>query len=444
MPAATSCPVSEVDRALSPYVNSRQETQRIRKALARYLDTHIKPTDAKPRHLDLECPDVQVRAGPDTSAVNGSRSQYIKALQARSEAQMRLNKLQGSLEDLRTSYTTEFIAQTDSAYDNEVTRSYIGLLRQQRRFAELEVVQDSLEKLLNAKPEDSHKELKLLVKETIGEQPDLPAERLDQLSQAPSNNASLFKLKKEVLEAKASMDHANATKSKAHARSTSSPDLAKQVYALSLARDELVGWVEGELGKLNEESELLEDASPIKRWPQTSTPPDLETSKMQISKAYDAYTEARSSVIRAYTSAQRPTTANAEPVPNQINGVEEGQPATGLQSSRTVAKILPYLPQLAVISNNERSLLQQAVYLQSQLSTADDEIAESLLRLAEESHLLTSGDKGLTAWGRAAAQADASTEGYVSSQLEEIGQEVNHVRTVGELSSLHSKVLNLT
>ncbi|KAF2663047.1 hypothetical protein K491DRAFT_672859 [Lophiostoma macrostomum CBS 122681] len=442
MPAESSCPVAEVDRVLAPYIHSRQETQKNRKVLSRYLSAHVRPPrTAAPRHLDQECPDPQDLVKPDLSGISHSRLQYLKALQAKSEARLRLQRLQSSLEDLRTSHISEATAGDDSGYDSEVTQSYITLLRQRRRFAELEVIQVSLEKLLNAKPTNSHKEPKSLVEEAVGEQPSLPPGRLEQLSQGPSNDTSMLKLKKEVLEAKANMDRAQAAKSDARRRSQSSPVLAQQVYALTHARDELVTWVEGELAKMSEESEMFEDASPVKRWPHEPLSYDIASPEIRIRSAYNSYTEVRLSLINAYGSIHRPL--GTHDTHNQIDIENDILPPAGLGSA-TIAKILPHLPHIAMTSKNERSLLQQAVYLQSRLSSADDEIADSLLRLAEESHLLSSGQKHLKAWGKTAAQSDRATEEFVSARMEEIHQEVVKLWTIRELSSLHSRVLVCT
>jgi hypothetical protein len=305
------------------------------------------------------------------------------------------------------------------------------------------VIQDSLERLLNAKPVNSHKEPKILVKEAVGEQPDLPAERLEQLSQGSQNDNSLLRLKKEVLEAKANLDHAKAAQSDAQRRSQSSPVLAQQVYALTHARDELVTWVESELAKMNEESELLEDASPVKRWPHEPTSSDLGSSEIQIRSVYNAYTEARLSIINAYRSVQRPGPSDTHGSHNQIGTQKDTTSPTSLGSFPTIAKILPHLPHIAMTSKNERSLIQQSLYLQSRLASADDEISESLLRLAEESHLLSSGQKELKVWGKTAVQSDGVTSEFVLARLAEIHQEVTKLRVTRELSSLHSKMLAL-
>src|SRR5205814_1928792 len=103
------------------------------------------------------------------------------------------------------------------------------------------------EKLLESHPVTVPKDPKIMVKEGIGEQPDLPAERLELPSQDREVEDWVFRLKKEVLETRASMDRANSARESAQDENRGGEfELKQQVYALSSAREELVDWVEGE------------------------------------------------------------------------------------------------------------------------------------------------------------------------------------------------------
>ena len=447
MPASTPCPVAEVDRTLSPYINSRQDTVRIRRILSRYLTANLRPVTAatQTQHLSHECP-------LDCSAVNVKppsiahvRLDYLLALQARLQAQARHRQLQSSLEELQSRHVVEAPVQIDSAYDNEVTRSYVSLLRQRRRFEELQVIQESLERLLTANPSIEPKDPKILVHESIGEQPGLPAERLDSLTQSQDDESWVFKLKKEVLEAKASMDRANVAKTASQNQRREAPSLPHQVYALSCARDEMVQWVEGELAKMNEESEFLEDASPVKKSNGGIPLQDIGSVESQVRKFYDQYTAARSKLVVAQESVQQPVTSRTTSSSTFHDQTRpSGQPTDKSSSNQPITSILPYLTRLAKTAEHERSLLQQAVYLQAQLASADEEITDSLSKLSGESHLIPSGSKGITAWGKIATEAEAGTSKFAMSQLQDSRQEINTINTIVDLCSLQSKVLTAT
>ncbi|KAI4915532.1 hypothetical protein J4E90_003977 [Alternaria incomplexa] len=443
MPAQTTCPIPEVDRALSSYINSREDTLRIRRALSKYLTSSLRPVNAatQNQHLNHECPQNLSAANTNPPGLKDTRLEYLQALRANSQAQARHRELQTSLEDLRNRYVDENPTQPESEYDNEVTRGYVALLRQRRRYAELQVIQESLDKLLTAKPSTAAADPRASIRNAIGEQPDLPAERLEQLSQAEDDQDWVFRLKQEVLEARTAMERAQAARQKAQDEMPGEPSLQAQVHALERARDELVDWVQGELAKMEEDSVFLEDASPVKRPVSVTAPVDLASAETQIRESYNKYIEARASLLEAHASLQQPLDVQTDDQNGGQTTPNEDGKAAATKPIRPITKLLPYLPHLTQIANNERSLLQQSVYLQSQIASADQNIEEALLRLSGESHLLPAGSKEVAAWGKTARESEAATEKLVKERLQAARQEVGSVSTIVELCSLQSKVL---
>ena len=109
MPAQTTCPIPEVDRALSSYINSREDTLRIRRTLSKYLTSSLRPVNAatQNQHLNHECPQNLSAANTNPPGLKDVRLEYLQALRARSQAQARHRELQASLEDLRNRYVDE-------------------------------------------------------------------------------------------------------------------------------------------------------------------------------------------------------------------------------------------------------------------------------------------------------------------------------------------------
>jgi hypothetical protein len=442
MPAQTTCPIPEVDRALSSYIHNREDTLRIRRTLSKYLTSSLRPVSAatQNQHLNHECPQNLSAASTNPPGLKDARLEYLQALRAKSQAQTRHRELQASLEDLRNRYVAENPTQPESEYDNEVTRGYVALLRQRRRHAELLVIQESLDKLLTAKPSTAAADPRASIKSAIGEQPDLPAQRLEQLSQAEDDQTWVFKLKQEVLEARTAMERAQAARKKA--QDEMQPSLQAQVHALERARDELVDWVQGELAKMEEDSVFLEDASPVKRPLNVAAPVDLASAETQIRESYNKYIEARASLLEAHASLQQPLNVRTDDQNGGQTTPNEESKTTATKPVRPITKLLPYLPHLTQIANNERSLLQQSVYLKNQIASADQDIEEALLRLSGESHLLPAGSKDVSAWGKTAREAEAATDAYVRERLQAARQEIGSVSTIVELCSLQSKVLD--
>jgi hypothetical protein len=471
MPAQTACPISEVDRALSAYINSRQDTLRIRRTLSKYLTSSFRPVNpvTQLQHLNHECPQNLSAANTNPPGLKDSRLEYLQALRARTKAQAKHRELQSSLEQLRTRHVNDNPTQPESDHDDNVIQGYVSLLRQRHRHAELQVIQESFEKLLSAKPSTPSSDPRDLIKRAIGEQPDVPAERLDHVSQADDDQAWIFKLKQEVLEARASMERAQAAKAKAQDESHSAattPTLQSQVYALEQARNDLVDWIQGELAKLEEESVFLEDASPIKRPVKngaaaaadtTSSAPDPASATAKIKASYDKYTAARARLLEAHLSLQNPAPLLASEsdssTHNNNNNVVSSTPAAQTQAANTssskppsnpISKLIPYLPHLTHIATSERALTQRTVYLAAHLAAADQDAQEALVRLSGESHLLPAagGSKEAAVWAKTAAEAEAATEALVKERLDESVKEVESVSMIVDLCSLQSRVLD--
>lgn len=442
MPAESACPIPGVDQALSSYINSRDDTLRIRRTLSRYLTSSVRPVNnaTQNQHVNHECPQGISTTSTNPPGLKDSRITYLHALRAKAQAKTKHRELQASVEDLQSRHLDETPTLPQADHDDESTRGYITLLRQRRKLAELNVVQESLEKLLAAKPRNQHHDPRDDIQDTIGEQPDLPAERLEQITQPEDNQSAIFKLKQEVLEARTRMDRANLAQKQASNALRDQPGLRAQVHALEKARNEIVEWMQGELAKMEEDSVFLEDASPIKRAAQDDTLINLDSAEGCIRASYDRYTAARIALIESYSSLAEP--------PREVSKTEGDATAKvsvelGKETKmvRPITKLLPHLPLLARSAQNERSLLQQAVYLQSQLAASDQELEEALLRLSGESHLLPAGAKDASAWGKVARETENATEAFVKERLHESRQVFSSISAIVDLCSLQSKVL---
>lgn len=442
MPAETACPIPGVDRALSSYINSRNETLRIRRTLTRYLTSSLRPVNhaTQDQHVNHACPQNITATGTNPPGLGGSRIAYLQALRARSNAEARHIELQASLEDIRQHHVEDNPTLSRAGQDDESTRNYINLLGQRRKVAELGIIQEALEKLLDAKPPNQHHDPRDHIQEVIGEQPDLPAERLEQIAQAEIDQTLIFKLKQEVLEARTRMDRENNARKEANSGNRDQPGLQQQVHALEKARNEIVEWMQGELAKMEEDSMFIEDASPIKRPKQEENLAHLSSAEAQVRDAYERYVSTRKEMIKAYENLTKPSPKDddtkSDGIPVGVSDPEGGKPV------RPLTKLLPHLPQLYRCAQNDRSLLQQAVYLQSQLAASDQELEEALLRLSGESHLLAAGSKDASDWGRVAMEAEAATEAAVREHLQGSKQEASSISAIVDLCSLQGKVLS--
>lgn len=187
---------------------------------------------------------------------------------------------------------------------------------------------------------------------------------------------------------------------------------------------------------------FLEDASPIKRAMPSNNAIDLQSAEARIRDAYNRYVSSRATFIKSYEESC------AESRPQDRKDIKSGPSVdprdnTGKPKNLTlpISKLLPYLPHLTQTASNERSLLQQSLYLENQIASADQDIEEALLRLSGESHLLPAGSKRVAAWGKTAADAETTNTQFVKEHFDASQQELGSVNAVVELCSLQSKVL---
>lgn len=436
------CPVPEIERALSVYIRNRQDALKIRSALTKYFSTNFGPLDgpSQGQHLHRLYPQEIPKTRSDVSTPDGLRQEYLKALQQKVNAQEKQRKQHILLENLRHNDAVELSTQAEPTYDIDNIRDYVSLLRQRRRLAELQVIHESLEKVMDLDPTTNHRDPRALVDETIGEQPGLPAEQLDQKPQAQNDNGWFQRLKKEVLMSKSNMDQANLEKSSAKDRFEHITDLPRQVYALGRARDEMVSWVEEELLKLNEESEFLDDLSPRK--PDSSNKPahSPDSSEDAIHEIYQQYTASRASIIEFDTSLAREL---APPTSLEGPGSHKDQSPSFSRPSRPVVDNYPHVTRLLQISNDERRLLQHAVYMQSKFASTDGELQDALSKLSEESHLLPSGSQSPLVWAKAASEAESATDDLVRTHLQESVRNLATLDAVVNTASLRMQILGL-
>ncbi|OAF98937.1 uncharacterized protein CC84DRAFT_410131 [Paraphaeosphaeria sporulosa] len=439
-----TCPVPDIDRALSPYIATREETLQVRRTLSKYLTASLRPVNSttQNQHLDHESPHSLGAVGTNPPGLKGARGEYLEAIRSNKSARAKLERLQASLEDLQQRHIVE-APMNDSSQENDMVQGYIALLRQRRRFAEMELVQSSLEKLLNVNPIEGLKDPRDRVKDSLGEQPNLPAERLESLANSETCASSILKLKNEVLEARSSMDRAKAARSEVRSTSRDAPSLAVQVYALSCAREEIQDWIQVELSKMDEESGFVEDASPVKRPVALPHTQDLASSESQIRDCYNRYTASRADAVEGLHSLQQPLATRPENPdgPDHDRNIAIQKASSGHPKLLT-ASLLPHLSHLARSHTNERLMLLETVYLQNQMSSADETISDSLARLADESHLLPSGSRAIEPWGTVVNELEARNLESTQECLESSRANINNITTIVDLCSLHSKVLD--
>lgn len=96
-----SCPIPQVEDALSPYIHTRQETHRIRQTLTEYLKKQLQDDSEQPlSHLSLTCPPPSLKANTTSIPSEGLYKQYLEALAAHQRAQERYAAIKEEIHEL--------------------------------------------------------------------------------------------------------------------------------------------------------------------------------------------------------------------------------------------------------------------------------------------------------------------------------------------------------
>ncbi|TAQ86526.1 hypothetical protein B7494_g5138 [Chlorociboria aeruginascens] len=378
-------PLVQIQRHLKPYIKARQDVGHIRRVLAVHISHVTSERNPGTRPLSL----IEGTRDVDSlsSGIRGIRKEYLRCVRANVET--------------RREYATiikEYQIHSGNQHSTEERYaahdplgSFMDLVKQNRKYERLRIVQDYLNTLAQ-KPASTtdHLDSKDILKD-IRSLPKVPQEVMsatsrDQGVQKVDLKALVAQLEKAVLRAKFLLKKEQNLLASFRARKPLKDDSVisdrGRLQALSITRNELINWIETELGKAGENAHVPNEE-------QTASIPDkrgkdhvdghLESIKIQ----YECYVRAREAFISSMSRDSNP------PAPITVD--EETLDASIELSdiSNDINHIIhPYLEELASVSNQQKSMIQQKSHLTVSLAKKIKEIGQGLERLADESHLL--------------------------------------------------------
>ncbi|KAK5288057.1 hypothetical protein LTR16_003503, partial [Cryomyces antarcticus] len=278
----------------------------------------------------------------------------------------------------------------------------------------------ALSQISSIQPHHAVTHVKDVVYEELGDPPEVPAAIFDSQPHEDGVQDLTFRLKKAVLEAKHATDTSNSSDiaRTTYCDRTSLPAATTEVFALRRARDELVSWIEGELAKLSggpagrPESEDHRPSNELDRDARGTANVD------DIRKLYQRYVSSRKDLLITMDHASAVDPNNMRP-PTKL---ERESRVGAIQDSEVkpicATELLPNLHGLLRTSAAEKSVLQSTSYNRRQLAVAQNWTNETVMRLADESHLVVPGTSNVTAWASAAEEASAATNDFVKGKLD--------------------------
>ena len=398
------CPLPEVAKALRPYIHSRSETARIRRA----INVSLQESEVPLSSIGLLSADT----APSTRILDncaGVRKAYAAALRAHKVAQSKLAGVQQEIELLRDE--ANGVEQGRRALETQTAvKESIDLLRQNQRRRKLQIVNHALQAI--EAENKSRPSLQNRLRELTPVHSQAPPQQKQ--SQDQDLQIQLLRLKKEIIICQRDLRSVGAkSASTAHEDGVSHTSADVRTRALRRARDELIGLIEAELAKMPEgEEEEISEPDEARR---TETFPRSDTVQDNVQKLYDEYVEARKAIVAAVNAQPAdPSPVLESDLPPTKSAVQATKPA----DVSLAVQILPYVSELRALSEAEQGLVEQSSYLRRQIAHSSTNIQQAILRLSDESLLVAPGAARTGVWVEAAEEARREDADMLRARLQ--------------------------
>ncbi|KAH7137214.1 hypothetical protein B0J13DRAFT_559211 [Dactylonectria estremocensis] len=367
---------------LEPFIKPREQVNYIRRVLALHLGScsHGGPLK-QPVSLVNSSHDVAVG-----KELKGVQREYIEALRANVAARRQYADVAQANPPRPSSPKETQPSSLDFVEDR------IALLKLQGKRERLCAVQKYLD-LLIQKPAGS---VEFLDPEDMfhsaGELPNVPREVVNSLvaqqtTTKPDLKGQVAQLEKTVLRAKLLLRREEQLLRDARSGAHGIPDVISngaRLDALNATRNELITWIETELGKASGEEVDGGLDGVSKNQDKLAADSAAITSQLKdIKEKYARYLAARRSLLSTMTErpgASRPPGLKAPDTTKQRNIEAEPTPSNYL--------LTPYIETLLSLSRNQRSTITQKSYINTTLNNEVKEACQVFSHLAEESQLL--------------------------------------------------------
>lgn len=369
--------VQSIQKALEPYVRPREEAAHIRRVLALNLRScYENGPQAGP--LALAEPDCTIK----TTDVRGLQRDYLKALHAHIKAQREYETTsqQQTIKEGKDTRLGDFGNAGRLADQTEA----IKLRRQAERLRTVDRYLNQLGQMPAASSEFLQSKEVFRGSRRLPEIPDsvVSSFTMDRSSTKTDLKALVDRLEKAVLRSKLLLKKEEQLLEQIKSRSNVSPGKVSErskLAALNATRNELINWMETELGKAS----AVEEPDPA----------EAGTSETRVDKAhldkqlalikgkYADYVSARKTLVQLV--AQSPQ-SSAKP-PDEAKTTEL---AEALVPPPTTHLITPYIENLLSVAHEQKASITQKSHFSNVLSKQTEDLGKALTRLAQESQLL--------------------------------------------------------
>ncbi|KAL6878661.1 hypothetical protein J3F83DRAFT_723432 [Trichoderma novae-zelandiae] len=377
--------LTRFQKQLEPYIKPREQVNYIRRVLALHLGSCA-------GNGTIQSPLFLVGSSHDVTApsdLTGVFREYVEALQANTAARRQFEGL------LQKSAPEDAEPPTVKASSSDLLEERICLLRLRQKRESLLAVRQTLD-LLMEKPAATREFLD--ARHIFQGSPGVPSAPDDVINSLASDQSSpgsglsdrIHQLEKTVLRANLLLKQEEQTLRETRARSKNQFGMVSngaRLEALTTTRNELIAWMENELGKAPRGRGLSAGKSGSQK---SSVSPSTIAAHLEgISKKYARYVSLRKTLLELETQQSQlsqPAHPTLLPPAQLVAGLDRsssGRPPLPIEHLLT-----PYLRALASISVSQKAAISQKSFFTSALSKQTQDACQVLGRLGEESHLL--------------------------------------------------------
>lgn len=372
--------LQSIQKALEPYVRPREEAEQIRRVLALNLRSCY---ENGPQHgpLGLAEPDCTIK----TTDVRGLQRDYLKALHANIKAHREYE----SISQQRIGKETKDVKSRDPDEAGRLQDQIeaIKLQRKQERLQTIEKYLGQLGQKPAASPEFLQPDEIFQGSKSLPEVPKtvVSSFTVDNSSTKTDLKALVDRLEKAVLRSKLLLRKEEQLLEQVKARSTISPENTSgdaKLAALNATRNELISWMETELGKAS----AVEEPNPEEAGKSAAKvdKAHLDEQLALIKQKYADYVAARKSLVQLVAQSPPPSIKLAQ----EGKGAEQSEAPPPPSPPPTTHLITPYIENLLSISHEQKASITQKSHFSNVLTKQTEGIGKALARLAEESQLL--------------------------------------------------------
>ncbi|KAJ4150760.1 hypothetical protein LMH87_011495 [Akanthomyces muscarius] len=379
---------AKIRDGLNPYIKSREQVNYIRRILAAHLGECAQGGPLKSALALANGRDAEGTVNTDSTPANSVYREYLDVLKENIAARKNFEAArQYDIPELRTEGTAA------SASASLGLNERLALLKLHQKRDGLYAVQETLDTLLEQPAADAEF---LDADRVLQGTPALPPVPRDVITTMAIEQSSLpldiagqvNQLERLVLRAKLLLRQEEQLLHEARQRvrrASQPPSQSAKLTALGATRDELINWIETELGKASPEIQRPEDDGiSSERGPGKADPAAIQAQLGAIKEKYTLYVSARKVLLEMAACDSKP------PQPLAANMKSTKRASLAAPSRPPMDHLVaPYLASLVDASANHKAAVAYRTQISSLLNKTAQINNRQVSKLAEESHLLS-------------------------------------------------------